>query len=165
MSCDLSAEYTLPKIKSKFKGEHKASFSAVNKTMLSYYDSTVFDGSKEPERHFGSMKRQEGTLLKSFKQRFFLLQSGVLMVYRSEDDYNDGKEEMELIALQATFSVSNVNCKGKAVPDLSLCVLDSEDPKFEILLQCDDKTVLHNWRHHLKQNLAYVEYKAAHLLC
>ena len=153
MSCDLSAEYTLPKIKSKFKGEHKASFSAVNKTMLSYYDSTVFDGSKE------------GTLLKSFKQRFFLLQSGVLMVYRSEDDYNDGKEEMELIALQATFSVSNVNCKGKAVPDLSLCVLDSEDPKFEILLQCDDKTVLHNWRHHLKQNLAYVEYKAAHLLC
>lgn len=124
----------------------------------------VFDGSKPPERYFGAVKRQEGTLLKSFKQRYFLLQSGVLMVYKTEDDFKDDKEDVELIALKATFSVCDVNSKGKSVPELSFCVLDSEDLKFEILLQFENETDCQHWRHHFKQNLAYVEYKAAHLL-
>lgn len=163
MKCSLSSEYTLPKIKSNFKGEHIATFASAKKTPLS--DGAVFDGSKAPAKHFGTAKRQEGTLIKSFKQRFFLLQSGVLIVYKTEADYANQNEELDLIALKDSFFLSNVNAKDKDVPELSLCVLDSEDLKFEILLQFDNITDFQNWKHHLKQNLAYVEYKAAHLLC
>jgi hypothetical protein len=160
--CDLSLEYTLPKIKSKFKGEHTAAFATSNATPLS--GGAVFDGSSPPERHSGTARRQEGALLKSFKQRFFVLQSGVLLVYKTEADFTSNNKEMDMIAFNSYFSVSEVNGRGKEAPELCLYVFDTEDTNVEILLKFENETEFQNWKHHLKQNLAYVEYKAANLL-
>jgi len=159
---DLLSEYTLPKIKSRFKGDHEAVFDSEKQSAL---DASLFDGSKPPERYSGPVKRQEGTLVKSFKARYLLLQSGMLLVYKTKDDFTKNKSEMELIPLEATFSIGDVNGRGKKAPACSLYIFDEEDDaKFEMLLKFETELALQNWRHHLTQNLAYVQYKAAHLL-
>ena len=160
--CDLSDDYTLPKVKSMFKGDHVPLFRLENKIHLA--GGEVFDGSKVPEKFCGTVKRQEGALIKSFKQRFLLVQNGVMLVYKSEADYANRQPEIDMIALTATFSATKVNAKGKQLPDKTLCLLDTEDPKFEVILQLDSSEKFETWKHHVKQHLSYVAYKAAHLL-
>jgi hypothetical protein len=161
-NANLLVEYTLPKIKTRFKGEHTPLFLSSNQVPLT--DTALFDGSKAPERHFGPAKRQEGTLVKSLKQRYLLLQSGMLLVYKTEDDFKNGRSEMDLIPFKSSHVVGDINARGKKAPQFGIFVFDKEDDSNEIFLKFDNEVELQNWKHHLKQNLAYVEYKATHLL-
>lgn len=163
LDANLLFDYSLPKIKTRFKGEHRAVFLRASRTPLAG-DVAVFDGSRAPERRSGPAQRQEGTLVKSFKQRFFLLQSGVLLVYKTEEDFLAGRE-MELTPLGASFVVGSSSARGKAAPPLCLYVFDAEDEyNFEMLLKFEDEANLQGWKHDFRQNFAYVAYKEASLL-
>ena len=160
----LSEDYTLLKLKTKFKGDHRPFFLLSNKLALEE-EGEVFDGSQPPPRHSGSLKRQEGSFVKSFKKRFCLLQSGVLLFYKDSEDFSSKKQELDMIDLKATsFIVSDTVAVSKSSGGLNLVLQDKNDQKFEVVLQLSHETERQDWAHHIKQHLAYVAYKSAYLL-